>query len=79
MAQQELGILGMRLNEQVCKALNIDDSRVRRIVIDSVFDEPVKVYVELFGTQMVQLDWDTLLNCGEVTVINEPPATSETR
>ncbi|MBF9643266.1 hypothetical protein IAI26_10885, partial [Streptococcus pseudopneumoniae] len=51
MAQQELGILGMRLNEQVCKALNIDDSRVRRIVIDSVFDEPVKVYVELFGTQ----------------------------
>jgi len=79
MAQRELGILGMRLNEQVCKALNIEESRVRRIVIDSVFDEPVKVYVELFGTQMVQLDWDTLLNGGEVTVINEPPATSETR
>lgn len=38
--------------EQLCKALGIDTSKAkaRRIVIDVCADQPVKVYVELFGT-----------------------------
>lgn len=75
MTNEELGILGMRLNEKLCEALNLDNTRVRRIIIDSVFDEPVRVYIELLGTKMLQLDWNTLLNGSDVTVVNE--ATSE--
>jgi hypothetical protein len=45
-------ITGDKYGEQLCEALGIDTSKgkVARIVIDVRPDEPVRVYVELFGT-----------------------------
>lgn len=70
MSEQELAILGRNLNNVICKALNIDPSRVRRVIIDSPWDEAVTVHVELFGTKLLRLDWKTLLDGGEVKTVN---------
>lgn len=39
--------------KQICEALGIDTkkTRVRRVVLDAEVDEPIKVYIELFGTE----------------------------
>lgn len=73
MAEKELAILGQRLNAVLCEAMNIDPSRVRRIIIDSAWNDAVFVHVELLGTKMLQLDWKTLLDGARIGAVNEQP------
>ena len=44
----------------LCKAVGVDASRVRRIVIDAEVGNAIKVYIDMFGTdELLTVDFST--------------------
>lgn len=60
--------LGRELNKAICDALDIDESRVLRIIIVSEYNELVQVKIDMAPKDMTALDWRTLLSKSQVTV-----------
>lgn len=55
-------IKGQAFMLAVCKALNIDPSTVRRVVIDARVDSMLMVYTEHFGTEkLLEIDLEDLM------------------
>lgn len=51
-------LLGRDLLVALCKALNIEEPKVRRIVLDVRFDAAVIAYIEQFGTnKLLEINW----------------------
>ena len=49
-------IKGFPLIERVSDVLGLDSNMVSRVVIDAKYDDPVMVYVEVFGSEeMIEL------------------------
>lgn len=54
----EQAILGRDLLMMLAKALNIEETKVRRIVLDVRFDAAVVAYIEQFGTRkLIDINW----------------------
>jgi hypothetical protein len=57
--------------EKVCKTLNIESSRVRRIVIDAKAGDVLRVYVEYIGvSEIMDIALPFADKTPEVTLIN---------
>lgn len=62
MASEGRILRGRDLITAVCKALDIDDTRVRRVIISADFDDVVVVYVTHIGDdRLLQVDWNNTL------------------
>jgi hypothetical protein len=58
---------------EICRALNLPANLCSRIIIDLKYDEPIRVYVQFYGTtELLEIDWlDAALEGVEVIKVGE--------
>lgn len=62
MASERRLLRGRDFIAVVCKALDIDDTMVRRVIISADVDDVVVVYVTHIGDdRLLQVDWNSTL------------------
>lgn len=53
--------------KEICKAIGIDPSLTRRIIIDFPCDDFVKIYIEMYGSkEVLTIDWKQALDGAQV-------------
>lgn len=58
MADNHRIILGAKLMQVLGPALGLDHQNIRRIVLDIVYDDTIKVYIENIGDErLLSIDW----------------------
>ena len=61
-----------KLAEVLCKALEIDERKVRRIIIDcdATRPDPAVVYIEMWASnKILELDWSTHLEGAKIEIL----------
>lgn len=73
MGEKPKVILARDLIPVLCKALGIEDGKVKRIVIDATYDDVVRVFVEHLGdSRMLTINWTEALGIRKVNADDKP-------
>ena len=66
-------VSGIEFADTICRALDLEPTKVGRIIIDARADEPgpARVYVEMYGSRsMLDLDWSAGLKGAEIKIVD---------